>query len=254
MNEPDRRAEPMFNVPPVVVVVLGLLIAVHVVRQWLPPETDDWLVGALGFIPMRYDSVIDQWPGGLASAIASPVTHVFVHGDIVHLGINGAMLLAFGGLVARRVGAIRMLSFTAVSAAAGALLFYVANPGESATMIGASGGISGLMAAGLRLMFSAVDNVPDRYAGDVLRGRPDFIPLTPLPTALMDNRLRTATIVWLAINLLAAFGVGTPPSAGSIAWEAHVGGYLGGLLLFGAFDNGARQDRTPVGSSPGEQS
>jgi membrane associated rhomboid family serine protease len=241
-----QRREPMLNVPPIVVVLVGAIVMVHVVRAWLPQAADQWLVDALGFIPLRYISAVEEWPGGLASAVLSPVTHFLVHGDIVHLVINATMLLAFGGLLARRMGPIRLVLFTAVCAVAGAGLFLLSNIGQPATMIGASGGISGLMAGALRLIFSVLDQVPPGAAGDVLRQVPERIEVQPLGQALSQSRLRTAAIVWTLVNLLAAFGLGTPPDAGAVAWEAHIGGFFAGLLLFGLFD------RRPAGGSGAE--
>ncbi|MDZ4842293.1 MAG: rhomboid family intramembrane serine protease [Hyphomicrobium aestuarii] len=235
------RREPFLDVPAIIVWLTLAIIAVHVLRQIISPAADDWLVGAMGFVPLRYDPRAPDIPGGLISAIVSPVTHFFIHGDVTHLLINVGMLLAFGGFVARRGSALRVLAFIAVCSAAGAGLFYLMNTDRDATMIGASGGISGLMAAALRLMFSAADAVPMRLAGDLMRRATPLIPLKPLRGALADPRIQTTTGLWFAINLLAAFGLGTPADA-AIAWEAHIGGYVAGLFLFGAFDGGARPD------------
>lgn len=235
--EPSR--EPFFDVPGVVVGLVAAIIAVHVGRQLLSPEADDWLVTTLGFIPLRYDVVGITVPGGVVSAVLSPVTHFFVHGDMMHLFINVAMLLAFGGFVARRGTSLQLLAFTALCSAAGALLFYLASSSREATMIGASGGISGLMAAAMRLLFSAVDAAPGRRAGELMRHAAPLIPLQSLRQTLADSRIRLTTGIWFGVNLLAAFGLGTPSEA-AIAWEAHLGGYVAGLMLYGAFDPGAR--------------
>jgi len=59
----------------------------------------------------------------------------------------------------------------------------------------------------------------------------------PLRDVLRDQRVLTFILFWFLSNLI--FGVGAQPlglSDGSIAWQAHVGGFLAGLLLFSAFD------------------
>lgn len=240
VSDETSRREPVFDVPPSIGLLAAILVAIHLGRSLVSARTDEWIIAVLGFMPLRYEGPIEEWPGGWASALLSPFSHFFVHGDLTHLFINVTMLLAFGGLVGRRIDAARLFGFIALCSAVGAGLFYLVNPGAAATMIGASGGISGLMAAALRLMFSAMDASPGRGAGEIIRHATQFIPLQPLREALGDRRIRLATGLWLAVNLLAALGLGTPPDAGAIAWEAHVGGFLAGMLLYGAFDNGPR--------------
>ena len=50
-------------------------------------------------------------PGGDVATVTSFVTHTIVHGDWVHLGLNAAWLVAFGGAVANRIGSVRFLLF-----------------------------------------------------------------------------------------------------------------------------------------------
>jgi membrane associated rhomboid family serine protease len=57
-----------------------------------------------------------------------------------------------------------------------------------------------------------------------------------LKVALMDKRVLLASGVFLGLNVLAIFGLGSVEAPGGIAWEAHIGGYLAGLLAFGIFD------------------
>ncbi len=228
--------EPIFNVPGVVVALLAVMVAVHLGRQTLSEASDDWLVLALALIPARYDGAMMGLPGQALAAWTSPLTHMFVHGDITHLILNGASLLAFGGVMARRLPTLRFLLFALLTGLGGALAFYLAHPGEPSPMIGASGAIAGLMAAALRLLFGAIDQARDGEAGDVLRHHTGTIKLLDLAATLKDRRMQTAIVVWLIINGLAAFGLGTPGASGGIAWEAHVGGFFAGLLALGAFD------------------
>jgi membrane associated rhomboid family serine protease len=240
---PRPEREPMFNVPVVVTVMAAALLALHGVRTLLADDADQWLLLALAFIPDRYVSAPQPWPGGAVSAYLSPLTHMLVHGDWAHVLLNVASLLAFGGVLARRLGALRFTAFTAVTGLAGAFCFWLLNPELTSPMIGASGAISGMMAGALRLMFSAIDEAPRGMAGDAIRRFPHLIPLMSLAAALNDRRILTATGIWLALNALGAFGLATPAQAGTIAWEAHIGGYFMGLLGLGWFD------RPAVGSS-----
>jgi membrane associated rhomboid family serine protease len=225
----------MFNVPGSVLAVLGLLIAVHVVRSALPEVWDSWVTLALAFIPGRYAGYAEEIPGGLVASVTSFLTYAVVHGDPLHLAVNSAWLLAFGTAVAGRIGAVRFLLFSAFCAIAGAAVFLIFNPGLMAPMVGASGAVSGLMGGTMRFLFSALD------AGGLrgLREDPQRVPLMPLGQALTDRRVLLVTGAFLVANLLAAIGLGGVV-VGGIAWEAHLGGYFAGFLCLGFFERTPR--------------
>ncbi len=228
----------MFNIPGCVLALLCILGLVHAVRSALPEDESMRLTLAMALIPARYAGYAAELPGGRIAEFTSLFTHMLVHGDLTHLGINSAWLLAFGGAVAHRVGAIRFFLCFVLFGLAGAALFLAVNPTLLAPMVGASGAISGLMGASMRFLFSAVD-------GDGvwrLREAPRTVPLMSLSRCLRDNRIMGATGMWLLINLLAVLGFGGLGPQGGIAWEAHVGGYLAGFLGFGWLD--------PVGFTP----
>jgi membrane associated rhomboid family serine protease len=221
----------MFNVQSSVLAVLGAMVAVHLVRMGLSGDWDTWLTLALAFIPARYSGFATMLPGGDTAMVTSFVTHTLVHGDWVHLGLNAAWLVAFGGAVANRIGSVRFLLFFCLCAIAGAATFLAFNPGAMVPMVGASGAISGLMGATMRFLFTAVDG----RGLAALREDPRSAPLMPLGAALTDKRVVLVTVVFLVANILAVFGLGSVGESG-IAWEAHIGGYFAGLLTFGFFD------------------
>ncbi|MEQ8825746.1 MAG: rhomboid family intramembrane serine protease [Filomicrobium sp.] len=224
--------EPIFNVPGSVVALIGVFVAVHVVRQLLPVAQDDWLTVAMAFVPARYAGYADQIPGGEIASVTSFITHMLVHGDVMHLMFNSAWFLAFGGAIALRVGSIRFLVFTAFTGIFGALVFLAFHVGEPVPVVGASGAVSGMMGAVMRFMFSAIDQ--GNFA--LLREAPRSVRLMPLGEALMDKRVLAVTAIWLLLNFVTGFGIPGFSSGGGVAWEAHLGGYLAGLLGFGFFD------------------
>jgi membrane associated rhomboid family serine protease len=233
------RHEPVFNVPATVTALIAVFVAVHVVRQLLPPDLDDWWTVALAFVPARYDGHAVELPGGEVAAVSSFLTHMLVHGDVTHLMFNSAWFLAFGGAIALRVGALRFLAFMMFTGIVGAAAFLSAHFGEPIPVVGASGAVSGMMGAVMRFLFSALDS-HDLVA---LRETPQRIPLMSLGQALSDRRVLAVTAVWLVLNLVTAFGIPGIAPGGAIAWEAHVGGYFAGLACFGWFDR--RQPRRP---------
>jgi membrane associated rhomboid family serine protease len=229
---PLRQREPIFNVPGVVLALLTLFAAIHVLRWALPPDQEAWWTAALAFIPARCCGFAADLPGGKAAAFTSYLTHLFVHGDVMHLVINSAWLLAFGTPVARRTDTVRFLLFFAVAGITGALLYLTVNGAMLTLMVGASGAISGLMGAAFRFMFRSFEQGgPWAFAGT-----PIHVPLASLSETLRDRRIVTAVIAWTVINMVLAWGgLGLGEAAG-IAWEAHLGGFFSGLLLYGLFD------------------
>jgi len=227
-----REREPIFNVPRVVVVLLGAFAVVHLVRYLLPEEQAAWLTGALAFIPARLTGLASELPGGDVAGVTQFVTHLFVHGDLTHLMINSAWLLAFGSSVARRTGAARFLVFFILCGIAGALAYVAFSGNALSMMVGASGAISGLMGAAFRFLFQALRD------GDTegLAGETRHAPLMSLRATLTDRRVMLAVAGWTLINLLMAWGASGLLDGADIAWEAHLGGFYMGLLTFGFFD------------------
>ena len=233
-----RSREPIFNVPGVILAMIALLAAVHAARVYLLSDDDDTLATlAMAFIPARYTGAMEQLPGGLWSALYSPFTHMLVHADATHLGLNSAWLLVFGTFVARRLGVLRTIVFTIVTGLAGVVAFAAVHWGALLPMVGASGAVSGLMGGAIRLMHAVMRVGAMRDMAVAAQ----FVPLGSVPEALRDRQVLTIIGVTLVINLaLGASGNLLTPGSGGIAWEAHVGGFLAGLLGFGLIDPGPK--------------
>jgi len=228
----------------VVLATLAVLGLVHAIRVLvLSPRAGVEFLLLFSFIPARYDATLlaqGVAPGGIAADVWTFVTYALIHGDVTHLGLNAVWLLAFGTPVARRFGAWRFLVFFAVTAAAGAALHLATHAGEFAPMVGASASISGYMAAAIRFVFQGGGPMElwRRHDPNAYR-----IPAAPLSSTLRDPRILAFLAVWFGLNVL--FGLGSFAIAGgeqSIAWQAHIGGFAAGLLLFAAFD--------PFGNAP----
>ena len=231
-----QRRQPLLNVPPVITGLALAMLAIQLMRDWVDPDTAVEILALFAFIPARYDpSVLTSGvlPGGTAADLWTFVTYAFLHGSWTHVGLNLLWMLAFGSPVARRFGVVRFLAFFAATAAAGAGLHLLTHEGELVPMIGASAAVSGCMAASLRFMFASeayTDWRPDMFGASV-----DY-PAPPLSVVMRDRRVIAFVVVWFAINL--AVGVSAPIGIadGSVAWEAHIGGFVVGLLLFPLFD------------------
>ncbi len=233
----DAPRERMFNVPPAVLALVAVLALIHLGMAFgLTATETNRLLAYVAFTPLRYLSgVSDEWMlTGLGPRVWTFVTYAFVHLNLNHLFFNLVWLLAFGAPVARRFGTSRFLAFFAATAAAGALAHLALHWGGRSPMIGASAAVSGAMGAALRFVFQQGGPLGLLGSGDEESYR---VPAAPLTTMLRDTRALSFIAIWFGLNLL--FGLGSipfPGLEGQVAWEAHIGGFLAGLLGFALFD------------------
>ncbi|MCC0025345.1 MAG: rhomboid family intramembrane serine protease [Hyphomicrobiaceae bacterium] len=224
----DNQHQPIFNVPPIVLLTAGILIAVFAAYE-LALDEEGKLQFALwfGFWPIRF--WYPDIPGGQVAIVWSLFTHAFLHASWAHVLLNTAWLVIFGTPVARRFGNLGFVAAFLVGAAAGALTFAVFQSGSLQVLIGASGGVAGLTGLALRFMFQPMIVAKDPVTGN-------FIPLGrrigPITSLLTETRARAFTLIWfglnLAIPLMAWIGAGGDMQ---IAWQAHLGGFVAGALL-----------------------
>lgn len=227
-SEPPR--EPFLHAPASVLWLIGALVLAHVARVAAPAALSDDLLTQYAFIPARYGASFGT--SGLFGLMAPFVSYMFLHADFVHLGVNCVWLLAFGPIVARRYGTMLFLLFFAVCGVAGAATYLAFDWGSPEGVIGASGAISGLMAAGIRM-----------YPWP---GSPMARPMAPI----FSSPVLLFTGFWLVTNLLFGLtGIGTGGEIQQIAWQAHLGGYFMGLVLAGGFEvlRGRRSAKKPDG-------
>ena len=122
----------------------------------------------------------------------------------------------------------------AVTAIAGALAHLVTHEHAVAPMIGASASVSGAMAAAIRFAF-VQGSFLSFSRGDAVAAAQ--VPALSLMHALRNTRVLGFLGVWFGVNIV--FGVGSiaiGADGASVAWQAHIGGFFAGLLLFALFD------------------
>jgi len=200
---PPRR-EPVFKAPWPSMTLVGALLGAYALQVFVLGEA---AYQAFGFSPAGLET--GGWPGLF--------TALFVHGNLAHVLMNTAGALAFGAPVARLLG-VRGLGpvvFFAFFLVCGALANYGfarLHPGADVLLVGASGSVFGLIGAATR----------------ILAGRGGLAPV-------FAPRVLAMTAAWIGLNLVVGL-LGASPGldAGqAVAWEAHVFGFLAGLLLIG---------------------
>lgn len=233
-NTPTTNAQPMLNVPPVVLGLVAVLIAVHLLFWVLGPDWQVWSVYALSFIPVRLGGGPPiPYPEG--AQIWSFFTYALLHADAVHLGSNSIWLLIFSTPLARRLGAWRYLLLMAGSAAAGALAMLLTHWGAFLIIVGASASVSAALAAAIPVIFAPGFQMGASQLVDYRRLR------VPSPMQLLRNvKALMFAALFLAMTLFTGATMALTGTAfleeRSIAWEAHLGGFIAGLILFYLLD------------------
>ena len=218
-----RASQPILNAPGIVLGLALVLLAAQALLELASPDLQSKIIVYGAFWPGRFgvdapfDATPDFWLGVLGL-----FTYGFLHGSWTHVILNSVWLLAFGAPVARRMGTVRFFIIYVASSLGGALLFWSLHQGMMAPVIGASAAVSGLTGALVRFGFRRRANPAD-VSG-------------PL-SELTDRNVVIFVAVWFAMNLISGLlGIASGSDEPSIAWEAHVGGFLVGLFLMPLLD------------------
>ncbi|MDP1752072.1 MAG: rhomboid family intramembrane serine protease [Reyranella sp.] len=203
---PRRGAgERAINLPPVLLWLIGINVAVQILRELLPESLDLDIIQQFGVVPAVYTSGAGP---DVLSLLLAPITYQFLHGGWMHLGINMVTLAAFGVPVVRVLGARRFLLFYLSAGIVAGFVHVFFFPDSTDPVVGASGAISGVFGAVLMLM---------RSVGSL----PSLLPIAG---------------VWIALNVFFGIYGGTPGAGGDpVAWTAHIGGFVYGLAVIRLF-------------------
>jgi membrane associated rhomboid family serine protease len=195
--------ERAINLPPGVMWLIGINVAVQLLRSVLTDDLDTWLILQFGLIPAAYTSGHD-----LLMMVAAPFTYQFIHGGWMHLVINMVSLAAFGAPVERLLGTRRFVIFYLSAGVAAGFVHVLLFSDSIDPVIGASGAISGVFGGVLMLM---------RRIGSL-------------------NSILPVAAIWIGLNVFFGLFGGTPGAAGEqVAWTAHVGGFVYGLAAIRFF-------------------
>ena len=258
---PRQSRAPVFNMPGVVTASIAVLVAIQAIREYLLSDVRDIQVvldlalvparWTVWFDPSRVAEVIQAAASGdpdvaaMREAFARYVTgqqslepwalatYALLHGSWMHVLFNSVWLAAFGTPVARRCGAWRYGALALAGILAGGLLHILIDPLSATPLVGASAGISALMAAAARFVFQP----PVSGYGTQPWQRAAHRPAETIPELLRNRTVVSFLAIWLVTNLL--FGIVSLPlgaESAAVAWDAHLGGFIAGFLLFPLLD------------------
>jgi len=217
---PLRDDNPTTITPVLTIALIAINVVAFMYQVSLGPRGDQTLLYQYGTIP----AVVLGERALPASAVAVPpamtlFTSMFLHGGIMHLLGNMLYLWIFGNNIEEAMGRVRFLLFYLLTGIVASLVHVMSNPDSIVPTIGASGAISGVLGAYILLYPRA------RVLTLVFLGF--FIRLMYIPAGLVLG-------IWFALQLLSGSMAGQG-SGGGVAFWAHVGGFVAGMLLVGFF-------------------
>jgi membrane associated rhomboid family serine protease len=213
---------PRRSAPLVTWALIALNAAVFAVELALPTRRLEALTYVWGVVPARYTDPAWATSVGLAPLAPLPfLTTMFLHGGWIHLIGNMWTLWIFGDNVEDRMGPLRFLAFYLACGVAASLAHVFASPGSTLPTIGASGAVAGVLGA----YFLLFPRARVLLLVPVL-----FLPLFfEVPAVFFLG-------YWFALQFLSgSLALTHAEEVGGIAWFAHVGGFLVGMLAHRAF-------------------
>ncbi len=212
---PLRDENPTRSVAVVTILIIALNVLAFGYELTLPSQRSlEALFADFALIP----AAVTQTPG--VAAYRSVLTSMFLHGGWLHLIFNMLFLWIFGNNVEDSVGHFRYAIFYLLCGVAAAAAQVAVQPDSRVPMIGASGAISGVLGAYLLLFPRArvLTLVPIWI----------FIRLVYLPAWIF-------LIVWFALQLLSGAATAGRAQSGGVAFWAHIGGFVAGMVLIPFF-------------------
>ncbi len=219
---PLRDLNPARRVPIMTLVLIGLNALVFLYEQTLSVNGLQRLIAQYGVVPARFtDGVITAGDG------LTLLTSMFLHGGWLHIIGNMLYLWIFGNNIEDRLGPIRFVVFYLLTGAAASVLQIIIDPASSTPMIGASGAIAGVL-GGYIVLYPHARVVTLVFIFF-------FVQVVSIPAVILLGW-------WFVIQLFNGVLSLGDYTSGGVAFFAHVGGFVAGVILIRVFTLGRRSD------------
>jgi membrane associated rhomboid family serine protease len=220
-DENVRGAGPAFVT--MTLIVLNVLAFLMEINQPSDAALQSF-IEAWGVVPREYTSGRDLPPGIPYPYWSTLLTSMFLHGGWGHLGGNMLFLWIFGDNIEHRIGHVRFILFYLACGIAAGLAHILFNAGSVVPTVGASGAISGVM-GGYLLLFPKNRVYVLTYGG-----------VAAVPAVFMLG-------LWIVLQFVNGVGsVANTPETGGVAYLAHIGGFVAGLILAPILSAGRRPE------------
>ncbi len=217
---PIRDQIPTRNVP----VINYLLVAANVIVfifQWLAGPYEEALVYQFALIPINFVSNLT------IGDITDIFTSMFMHAGLAHIGGNMLYLWIFGDNVEDSMGSGRYILFYLTGGLVASLTHILTNPASQIPTVGASGAIAAVLGAYLVLypQSKVLTIVPLGF----------FIRMTMLPASIVLG-------LWFILQFFSGVLSLGGPDVGGVAFWAHIGGFVAGIVMAKLFAKRRRQE------------
>jgi membrane associated rhomboid family serine protease len=227
---PIRDDQPRFSVPYLTYFLIGLNLLIFFFEAALDPRSLEILIRQFGLIPAHVTHLLGGEAGTNPAASLLPIlTSMFLHGSWLHVIGNMWFLWIFGDNIEDYLGHFQYLMFYLISGVAAALAQLALTPGSRVPTVGASGAIAGVLGAYFILYPKA----------HVLNWFPPVF-FFHLPAWVMLG-------YWFLMQFLSGaatqIAYSTNMNRGGVAFWAHVGGFVAGMVMIKVFPERPQRNR-----------
>jgi membrane associated rhomboid family serine protease len=220
---------PTRRTPIVTIALIAINVVVYFVFErglWELGEVGNERVFEYGAIPVEVTEGEEVGPPDQAPFPVTLLTSMFLHGSLLHLGGNMLFLWIFGNNIEDSMGRLTFLGFYLLGGFAALGLHVLSDPDSAVPTVGASGAIAAVLGA---------------YARLYPRARVVTLVFFIIIFTVVTLPAMVVLGLWFVLQLLPAFS--EPPGAGGgVAYFAHIGGFVFGLLLIKLFANNVHED------------
>jgi len=220
---PLKDSIPNVYRPYTVIGLIGVNALIFLYTASLGPEGMNRIFHLFGLVPARFTQPEwAAWMGYPETGFYTVITYMFLHGGFWHFLINSWMLWVFAVNIEDVMGSLRFLLFYLLCGVAALGVHMIFNLSSTIPVVGASGAVAGVMGAYFLLY-------PHSW---VITFIPPFFVIR-IPAVIFLG-------IWFIIQIISAIGAGIFSSGSGVAWWAHAGGFLAGMLLLPLFKDEKR--------------
>jgi len=216
---PLRDVNPTRHFPIMTVILIAINVLVFIYELILGPQVEGF-VQSWAIIPYEITHGVDLPPASIQPIYLTLITAMFLHGGFVHIAGNMLFLWIFGNNIEDAMGSLRFLVFYLLCGLAAAFAQIAVDPNSQIPNIGASGAIAGVLGAYL-LLFPGAEIQTLVFLGF-------FVRLVRLPALLFLG-------LWFVLQLFSGVAGLGMEAMGGVAWFAHIGGFIAGIVLINIF-------------------
>jgi membrane associated rhomboid family serine protease len=213
---PLKDMTPRRSFPLMTLLLIAANTAVFIHQISLPPRAADAFIMTYALVPSKISMALASQHYILVQALVPLFTCMFLHGGWLHIIGNMWFLWIFGANVEDRLGALPFLLFYLVCGIGSGITQALFSWGSKIPSLGASGAISGVL--GAYIIF---------FPGSRI--------LTLIPLFIICFTARIPAVIfiglWFLVQFLSGLGSMGAVNSGGVAWWAHVGGFLMGMIL-----------------------